>query len=288
MSQVSLSNGQPSEQANASSARLQGHWLLAARVGWVAIVAWALALCIISLPAYYQRLQIPCTSTIACQLNGALTSAGMRTLHTIGLSLSSYAIYNVVFGMILIVIWSIVGFIIFWRRSDEWIALLVALTLILFNSVQPDTAPTALAMAHPAWTIPVEDAGRDQGGQHPTDAVAVQVGPRLLPHAPAQVFAREVGACQEERRRRPRPRPVRGRLQGREVVQTFLPAGVRPPPLRPANVVVDRPDRNRPARRVNLLDHLRIHRAPVRRENVGARLLQHPGRFDRPRSLEDA
>ena len=99
---------------------------------------------------------MPCIGTAACQLDGALTPAGVRTLHAIGLSLSAYAAYNIVFVMILVVVWSAVGFVLFWRRSDEWMALLVALTLVLFNTVQQDATSTALAMAHPAWTIPVE------------------------------------------------------------------------------------------------------------------------------------
>ena len=156
MSQISLSTMQLSDQANAGSTRLQGRWLLAARVVWVAIVVWALALCAISLPAFYQSLQVPCTSTIACQLNGALTPAGIRTLQALGISSSAYAAYNIVLLIFLVVVWSVVGFIIFWRRSDEWIALLVALTLVLFNTVAQDTSPTALAMTHTAWTIPVE------------------------------------------------------------------------------------------------------------------------------------
>ena len=156
MSQPSLSAGQPSGQANVSSARLQGRWLLAARVAWVALVASSLALCILGLPAYYQRIQVPCIGTAACQLDGALTPTGVRTLHAIGLSLSAYAAYNIVFVMVLVAVWSAVGFVLFWRRSDEWMALLVALTLVLFNTVQQDVTPTALAMAHPAWTIPVE------------------------------------------------------------------------------------------------------------------------------------
>jgi hypothetical protein len=156
MSQPSLSAGQPSGQANISSARLQGRWLLAARVAWVALVASSLALCILGLPAYYQRIQVPCIGTAACQLDGALTPAGVRTLHAIGLSLSAYAAYNIVFVMVLVVVWSAVGFVLFWRRSDEWMALLVALTLVLFSTVQQDAAPTALAMVQPAWTIPVE------------------------------------------------------------------------------------------------------------------------------------
>ena len=38
-----------------SGIRLKGRWLLAARLTWLVIAAWALALFVISLPAYYQR-----------------------------------------------------------------------------------------------------------------------------------------------------------------------------------------------------------------------------------------
>lgn len=109
-----------------SVTRLQGDWLLAARVTWVAIAAWALALFVISLPAYYRLLQLPCTGTTACQLNGALTPAGMHTLQAFGFSPSGYVAYTITLNIVLVVVWSAVGFVIFWRRSDEWMALLVA------------------------------------------------------------------------------------------------------------------------------------------------------------------
>jgi len=150
-----LSTGQQSAMANTSSLRLYGPWLLAARIVWVALVTLALALFVISLPAYYRLLQVPCTSIAACQLNGAMSATGFKTLEAFGLSPSSYAAYTVVLNIVIVIVWSAVGFILFWRRSDEWIALLVGLTLVLFNTVSQDAAPTALAMLHPVWTIPL-------------------------------------------------------------------------------------------------------------------------------------
>ncbi len=46
-----------------SSARLQGRWLLLARVGWVALVTLTLAIFGASLPVYIAQLQTPCAST---------------------------------------------------------------------------------------------------------------------------------------------------------------------------------------------------------------------------------
>jgi signal transduction histidine kinase len=50
----------------------------------------------------------------------------------------------------------VVGAVIFWRRSDDWMALLAASFLVL----QVGEAPTlALAAAHPAWWFPVDLLG---------------------------------------------------------------------------------------------------------------------------------
>jgi hypothetical protein len=54
------------------------------------------------------------------------------------------------------VIWLAVSLVIFWRRSDDWVALLTALTLAVYNPGQQQFALSALAMAHPAWTAPVQ------------------------------------------------------------------------------------------------------------------------------------
>jgi hypothetical protein len=68
---------------------------------------------------------------------------------------SSYAAYIIALFVVIALIWSAVGLIIFWRRSDDWLALLVALTLILFNTGATENAPTALALSSPAWAVPV-------------------------------------------------------------------------------------------------------------------------------------
>ena len=54
-------------------------------------------------------------------------------------------------------IWYIVGFLIFWRRSDDWLALLAAFVLVMFN-VGPwsnNNTSAVLALAYPALTLPL-------------------------------------------------------------------------------------------------------------------------------------
>jgi hypothetical protein len=143
---------------NEPETRLHGSWLVLARVGWLLLVVYTLALFVGSLPAYYTRLQMPCVGTVACSLNGALSAAGIQALQATGLSLSGYAAYTIALTIVVTLLWSAVGLVIFWRRSDDWVALLAALTLVLYNIGQQNTALTALALAHPAWTMPVEVA----------------------------------------------------------------------------------------------------------------------------------
>ena len=106
--------------------RLNGRWLVLARFGWLLAVISTLALFLGSLPTYYARLQMPCVGAIACNLNGALSAEAMRELQAGGLSASAYAAYTVVLTMVITLVWSAVALIIFWRRSDDWMALLAS------------------------------------------------------------------------------------------------------------------------------------------------------------------
>lgn len=151
---VAASAGSPS--SSVPDMRLHGHQLILARLGWLVVAMLTLVLFIGSLPAYASRLQMPCTDAVACSLNGALTSTQIRGLQGAGFSVSSYAAYTIVLYVGIALIWSTVGLIIFWRRSDDWLALLVALTLILFNTGATENASTALALSSPAWTLPVD------------------------------------------------------------------------------------------------------------------------------------
>src|SRR2546426_9624209 len=62
--------------------RLQGNVLVLARVVWLALAAFSLALLVTSLPSYVGRLQSVCAGT-ACA-HGQLNLSSMRTLHDFG------------------------------------------------------------------------------------------------------------------------------------------------------------------------------------------------------------
>jgi len=65
------------------------------------------------------------------------------------------AVLLTIFFTLIVAIWSGIGFLIFWRRSDEWFALLTAFFLVMFNSTYPGFPISALALAYPALTVPI-------------------------------------------------------------------------------------------------------------------------------------
>ena len=156
--QSSISTIEQFSAHNQSETRLQGRWLVLARLGWLLVVLFTLALFVGSLPVYSMRLQMPCVGTLECSLNGALSAAGMRALQAAGFSPGGYAAYTLALTLVVALLWSAVGLIIFWRRSDDWVALLTALTLVLYIPGQQDGALAALAFTHPVWSVPVEVA----------------------------------------------------------------------------------------------------------------------------------
>ena len=68
----------------------------------------------------------------------------------------TYALLNVVVDKVFQLVWFAVGALIFWRRSDDWMAVLVSLFLVSFGPVAVDTTNAeALISSQPAWSLPV-------------------------------------------------------------------------------------------------------------------------------------
>ncbi|HXZ04783.1 MAG TPA: hypothetical protein VEH81_08115 [Ktedonobacteraceae bacterium] len=138
-----------------SKTRLSGTRLIIARVVWLALVIPTVILFIASLPVFYAQIQKPCVDVTTCNIYGTLTANGLQGLLAIGLSASSYAAFVTIFFTILVAIWSGIGFLIFWRRSDVWFALLTAFFLVMNNITYSGSPIYALALAYPALNVPV-------------------------------------------------------------------------------------------------------------------------------------
>jgi len=131
--------------------RLRGGWLVLARVVWVAVVVLTLGLFIASIPTTLADLHILCTAA-SCTTSGQLTPDNVRELHTWGLSMDFYATYIVVFIMVFAFGYFAVGAVLFWRKSDDRMALFASFTLVTF----PMAFTEVLATLPPSWWLPVQ------------------------------------------------------------------------------------------------------------------------------------
>src|SRR5919106_1101413 len=118
-----------SPRASPPAITLRGRWLLPARVAWVAVAITVLAIVLFSIPSSFEHYRTVCTATSeVCSERavGQPTPEGVQALRDVGLSVSSYALLNVVLDKVYQLVGFAVGALIFWRRSDDWMALLVS------------------------------------------------------------------------------------------------------------------------------------------------------------------
>jgi hypothetical protein len=107
-------------RASRPAPTLRGRWLLLARVAWVAVAISALGQFVISVPARYAPLANP-------------TAEVRASLAEIGLSAGGYALYDVVLDTVFVSVFAVVASVIFWRRSEDPVALLVATMLVVWG-----------------------------------------------------------------------------------------------------------------------------------------------------------
>src|ERR687889_124175 len=138
---------------------LRGRWLLPARVAWVAVAITALAIILFSIPSSFEHYSSVCSAASEVCSERAVhqaTPEGVGALGESGLSLRSYALLNVVVDKVFQLVWFAVGALIFWRRSDDWMALGVSVFLVSFGPVAVDpTSAYTLISSQPAWWLPV-------------------------------------------------------------------------------------------------------------------------------------
>jgi hypothetical protein len=112
---------------------LRGRPLLLARLTFVLLTAVVLGLDAWSIPYAYARYREICTGT-GSSCSDRLTPEGVQALREIGLSPEFYAAYvGAGLDTLTTLVFFAVAAVIFWRRSDERMALLGAFTLLLFG-----------------------------------------------------------------------------------------------------------------------------------------------------------
>ena len=148
-----------SPRASPPPTTLRGSWLLFARMAWETVAITAMAIVVFSVPSSFEHFSSVCTATSEVCSERAVdqpTPEGARALRDAGLSVRTYALLNVIVDKVFQLVWFVVGALIFWRRSDDRMALLVSMFLVSFGLVTVDTTDAeALISSQPAWWLPV-------------------------------------------------------------------------------------------------------------------------------------
>ena len=113
--------------------------LLFARIGCAVAAAFGVGLFIVTFPTYIAYLYRPCAS--ASCIYGQLSEDGIRTLHSLGLSLSAYVIVNVTLVIITGLLCTAVAALLLWRQSNSWVAILVAFLLVVLGATNTIISP---------------------------------------------------------------------------------------------------------------------------------------------------
>jgi hypothetical protein len=138
-----------STRASQRPPTLSGRWLLLARVAWVALTAIVIGLHVSGIPYSYARQ--------TGNLNfGRFTPEQLRAFENLGLTPEIYAAYTVAVPVFTMLVFTVVAAVIFWRRSEDQMALFGAFVLMVFGGAAlTSETPHALAAAHPALWFPV-------------------------------------------------------------------------------------------------------------------------------------
>ena len=117
----------------AEGTRLHGRWLVPARVVWVAVVVFTLSIFIASLPAYFAQLQTVCAGDTCVYAYGQLTPGAAQALQNLGFSTGGYAVSILALAIASTLVSFGVAYVLFWRRSDDWMAMFVSLFLVIIG-----------------------------------------------------------------------------------------------------------------------------------------------------------
>ena len=120
--------------------RLKPPWLNLVRALWLVAVLIILVIFIISLPVRMDQIrQDPYQLT--------------PILAQLGLDINFFVLYGNILEIILALACLTIALIIFWRKSDDWMGLLVSLGLVTFLILLPPI--TALSETNSVWQMPV-------------------------------------------------------------------------------------------------------------------------------------
>ena len=135
---------------------LRGLTLTLARGTWLVVAVLALGFFAAGIPSEFVMFHTVCQDTC---LGGQVTQAGSRALRDLGLSLDFYAAYAVVHDIVFAAVYVAVAVIIFWRKSDERMAMLASFALLTFGTAGLPNTTYALSIEYASlwWPLSLLD-----------------------------------------------------------------------------------------------------------------------------------
>ncbi|MCU0500003.1 MAG: serine/threonine protein kinase [Anaerolineae bacterium] len=135
--------------SNTTRRQLQSGQRRLARLAWMLITAFVVVIFAIGLPAHIAETATP---TLEVDTNSyRLHPDEVPVLATLGLSPMFYALYLNFFNATFMIFFVGIGIYLFYRSKDDWLVMLVALTMVLFG-VTGAVSLDSLAARDPAWT----------------------------------------------------------------------------------------------------------------------------------------
>ncbi len=124
------------EPRSETETRWHGYRLVLVWLVCITLSVVSVGLFVASIPSYVAHLHLLCTGTAAvCNTNGQLTAGDVRRLHELGLSRDFYATYTIVLASMFALGYWLVAAFLFWRKSDNRLSLLAAVSLATFPIV---------------------------------------------------------------------------------------------------------------------------------------------------------
>ena len=139
------------DSPNENNTRLEGSWAVFARIVWVTFTLFIICLFVVAIPVRFHELQQLCVLGMCNVLQ--LSPGDIPALKQVTFSLSAYSTYMISLEVTYTLSYILVAALIFWRHSDNWMALLVSLTFVALGTTLPPVIE-ALAREQPAWRFP--------------------------------------------------------------------------------------------------------------------------------------
>src|SRR6266496_1981679 len=112
--------------------RLYGSRLILARAACLAAGILSFGVFVASVPATYGVILSHYCTRPLCNHPTQASVQFVQQLQALGLSVQAYAIYNMIVNVIFVCTYFVVAIMLFWRRSDDWMALFAAFFLMTF------------------------------------------------------------------------------------------------------------------------------------------------------------